>query len=109
MVGDLIRWTRSDKKRGLLSPELARVEKIEKQRIELRHVTMTPDGLSSRQCDGAESSGRQKISTGIMPCHHQLQFTIQTVSSAILHLESFRKNLASQPPGLSRFHERNRM
>ena len=46
MAGDLIRWTRTDEALGLLSPELARVEKVGGDKVLVRSLKLTDQGLT---------------------------------------------------------------
>ncbi len=45
MPGDLIRWTRSDKTIGLVNPNMARIESIDKNNVVLHQVKMTGTGI----------------------------------------------------------------
>jgi conjugative transfer relaxase protein TraI len=45
MPGDLIRWTRSDKTIGLVNPNMARIESIDKGNVVLHQVKMTETGI----------------------------------------------------------------
>jgi conjugative relaxase-like TrwC/TraI family protein len=90
--GDRIRWTRSDKKLGLFSPELADVISVSDERIELQPLNQTKNS--------------ERII--IHPCEAKYQHwdhayamttyssQARTVNEAILHAESFRTHLASQ-------------
>lgn len=88
-VGDVIRWSRSDKKHDLLSNETARVIALEKDKVTV------------------ELENKQRFTFN--PNHPQFQhwehgyaatvYAVQGKTKEIIlaHLESFRANLTSQP------------
>jgi conjugative transfer relaxase protein TraI len=98
MAGDLIRWTRTDEALGLLSPELARVEKVGGDKISVRSLKPTDQGLTPED----------KVIE--LPVHHpRLQhwdhayavtaYSAQgkTIFEIIINAESWRPQLTSQP------------
>lgn len=98
MAGDLIRWTRTDKTLGLLSPELARVEMIENQAIQLTLVTVSPTGIRPQ----GEPFTINAADAKFQHWDHAYAMTNyssqgKTVAETIIHLESYRKQLTHQP------------
>ena len=97
MAGDLIRWTRTDEALGLLSPELARVEKVGEDKVLVRSLKLTDQGLTPED----------KVIE--LPVHHpRLQhwdyayavtaYSAQgkTILEIIINAESWRPQLTNQ-------------
>jgi hypothetical protein len=97
-AGDLIRWTRSDKTLGLLSPELAKIESIETDRCQLRLVKLTSEGISPHG-DLIAVDHQDKKYQHWDHAYAMTGYSAQgkTIHSVILNAESYRKNLVSQP------------
>ncbi len=97
-VGDLIRWTRSDKTLGLLSPELAKIESVDAQHCQLRPVKITSEGITP-EGDLISVYSRDKKYQHWDHAYAMTGYSAQgkTIRTVILNAESYRKNLTSQP------------
>jgi hypothetical protein len=97
MAGDLIRWTRSNKELGLLSPELAKIEKVSDHEIVLRHAKITKNGI---EADNDLTTINPK-DQAYQHWDHAYAITsyssqAKTIDEAIINAESYHKFLTSQ-------------
>lgn len=98
MQGDLIRWTRSDKNLGLLSPNLAIVESVSGKEVKLRFVDATREGLQPV----GEAFSVIPNERRYQHWDHAYAMTgyssqAKTIRNVILSMESYRINLVNQP------------
>lgn len=98
MVGDLIRWTRTNEVLGLLSPELARVEKVGEETVVVRSLKLTDQGLMSED----KAIELQVHHPRLQHWDHAYAMTGysaqgKTISEVIINAESWRPQLTSQP------------
>jgi hypothetical protein len=103
LAGDLIRWTRSDKELGLLSPELAQVTQVSHPKtrptkIEVRPIQLTPQGITA-QGDPFWISAEKLRFQHWDHAYAMTGYSAQgkTIREVIAHAESFRAKLANQP------------
>jgi hypothetical protein len=97
-AGDLIRWTRTDKTLQFINPELAQVVSVDQKSCQIRHVKVTTQGLVAE----GESVRLQLSHNRYQHWDHAYAMTGysaqgKTFRSVILHCESYREYLASQP------------
>lgn len=97
-AGDLIRWTRTDKARGFLSPELVKVEEVSRDKCLFRQINVTHQGIVPGDLLFEVHPTKQAY----QHWDHAYAMTGysaqgKSIFSVILHLESFRKYLTSQP------------
>ena len=98
MAGDTIRWTRSDKHLGLLSPELAKIVAINNNQIYFKHAKVTQQGIVA---EGGVVTGDLSLPK-YQHWDHAYAITgysaqAKTIKSVIICAESFYKKLANQP------------
>lgn len=98
LVGDLIRWTRSDEKLGLLSPELAEVTAVSSHTLEVRSLQMTDQGRMPHGVPIRLSPTDPRM----QHWDHAYAMTSysaqgKTISEVIINAESYRPKLTSQP------------
>ena len=97
-AGDLIRWTRTDKNLGLLSPELARVEKIQAEMVSVQPVACTDGGMTPQGAPLTLTPTEARFQ------HWDHAYAItgyssqgKTIREVIINAESYRPQLTSQP------------
>ena len=98
MAGDLIRWTRTDEALGLLSPELARVEKVAGDKVQVRSLKLTDQGLTPE----GKAIELTIHHPRLQHWDHAYAMTVysaqgKTISEVIINAESWRPQLTSQP------------
>jgi conjugative transfer relaxase protein TraI len=98
MAGDLIRWTRTDEKLGLLSPELARVESVHSKNVTVRSLQLTDQGLKPHGQPielTLDNPRMQHWDHAYAMTGYSAQG--KTIGEVIINAESFRPQLTSQP------------
>lgn len=100
MAGDLIRWTRTDEKLGLISPELAQVQAVDPKTkiVTVRSLQLTDQGLIPH----GEAIELSIANPRLQHWDHAYAMTGysaqgKTVWEIIINAESFRPQLTSQP------------
>lgn len=98
LAGDLIRWTRSDKKLGLISPELAVVDKVEGKQAWVQSLQLKDQGLVREGKVITLMAGDPRF----QHWDHAYAMTGyssqgKTFSEVIVNAESHRPQLTSQP------------
>ncbi len=98
LAGDLIRWTRTDEALGLLSPELARVEKVGGDKVTVRSLRLTDQGLTPEDKVIELHAHHPRL----QHWDHAYALTAysaqgKTIIEIIINAESWRPQLTSQP------------
>lgn len=97
MAGDLIRWTRTDKERGLLNPELAKVQRVDKNSVTLDHVKITDNGIALEGKPFSVDLNESKYKHWDY-AHVMTSFGVQSksISNVLSNMESYSRHLTNQ-------------